>query len=108
MFAIMMAPARPGRPQMGATLTETHFDPMLHVREVVESLVRRVLAAQPDRINLLMDQIVNSKHCVGRLDQRWGELSEITQNKIACDIGYKAWVLVETDLEGDWGPLSFE
>ncbi len=89
-------------------MRETDFDPSLRVREVIESLVGTVLETQPDLIGTLLHQLTTSKNHAGYLDERWGDISEVTQNKIACDVGYRAWVLLETDLgNGDWSSLSF-
>lgn len=92
----------------GTTLRETDFDPALRVREVIESLVGTVLETQPDLIGTLLHQLTTSKNHGGYLDERWGDIGEVTQNKIACDVGYRAWVLLETNLgDGDWSSLSF-
>jgi hypothetical protein len=38
----------------------------------------------------LFDDIASSKAYVDRLHQRWGELSESEQNKVAADVGLVA------------------
>ncbi len=89
-------------------MMEADFDPSLRVREVIESLVRTVLGSRDDLFDTLFDQVANSKSCLDRLHEHWGDLSDITQTKIACDVGYKAWVLLDTGLgDDDLSTLSF-
>lgn len=89
-------------------MRETDFDPSLRVRDVIESLVRNVLGSRDDLFDTLFDQVAHSKSCIDHLQDRWGDLSEIAQTKIACDLGYKAWVLLDTGLDDDdLNALSF-
>lgn len=89
-------------------MSEADFDPSLPVRDVIESLVRTVLGSRDDLFDTLFHQVANSQSNVDYLHERWGDLSEIAQTKIACDVGYKAWVLLDTGLgDDDLNALSF-
>ena len=89
-------------------MSEADFDPGLPVRDVIESLVRTVLGSRDDLFDTLFHQVANSQSNVDYLRERWGDLSEIAQTKIACDVGYKAWVLLDTGLgDDDLNALSF-
>ena len=89
-------------------MLELDFEPGLPVREAIESLVRKVLGDRNDLFETLFDQVVKSKSAVDHMDQRWGNLSEITHTKIVCDIGYKAWVLLESGIgDDDLNAVSF-
>ena len=88
-------------------MSDADFDPSLPVRDVIESLVRTVLGSRDDLFDTLFHQVANSQSNVDYLRERWGDLSEIAQTKIACDVGYKAWVLLDTGL-GDDATLLLE
>lgn len=89
-------------------MSDADFDPSLPVRDVIESLVRTVLGSRDDLFDTLFHQVANSQSNVDYLRERWGDLSEIAQTKIACDVGYKAWVLLDTGLgDDDLNALSF-
>jgi hypothetical protein len=91
-----------------ATMLDLDFDPGVPVLEVIESLVRKVLGNRDDLFDTLFGQVVKSRSAVEHVAQRWGDLSEITRTKIACDIGYKAWVLLESGIgDDDLSALSF-
>jgi hypothetical protein len=89
-------------------MLDLDFEPVLQVREAIELLVRKVLGDRDDLFATLLDQAVNSRSAADHLELRWGDLSEITRTKIACDIGYKAWVLMESGLgDDDLNTLTF-
>lgn len=89
-------------------MLDLDFDPGLPVLEVIESLVRKVLGNRDDMFETLFGQVLKSTSAVEHMDQRWADLSEITRTKIVCDIGYKAWVLLQSGIgDDDLSALSF-
>lgn len=82
-------------------MLELDFEPGLPVRQAIESIVRKVVGDRDDVFMALFDQMMQSNSVLEHVDQRWGDLSEITRTKIVCDIGYKAWVLLESGIDDD-------
>lgn len=64
-------------------MREADFDPGLRAREAIESPVRTMLGSRDDLFDTLFHQVTNSNSSVDNLHERWGDLSEIAQTKIA-------------------------